>query len=240
MATFRIHPEGRRLLIVLAAGLILLNALVFWTSAGPSTEETTQPQSDGYTTQLWSYLAYGLVAISIIFYLLVLQFFRNPKRTIAQADNQLIYAPADGKVVVIEATEEQEFFQDQRRQLSIFMSPLNVHVNRNPVSGKIDYSVYHPGKYLVAWHPKSSELNERTTVVYNTGQQKILMRQIAGAVARRIVNYLKQGQSVNQGEDMGFIKFGSRVDLFLPLDAEILVEIGQAVRGNETILARLS
>lgn len=236
MATFRIHPEGRRLLIVIAVVLILLNALVFWTSAGPGPEEVSQQQP----SSIWSYLAYALAVISVIFYLLVLQFFRNPERRIPQVDDQLIYAPADGKVVVIEATDEQEYFKDQRRQLSIFMSPLNVHVNRNPVSGKIDYSVYHPGKYLVAWHPKSSELNERTTVVYNTGQQKILMRQIAGAVARRIVNYLKQGQAVNQGEDMGFIKFGSRVDLFLPLDAEILVEIGQAVRGNETVLARLS
>ena len=229
MATFRIHQEGRRLLLSLAAGLILLNLAIFWTSAGASPPSKT-----------WTIISFGLLIVSVVFFLLALQFFRNPVRKIAQADNRIIYAPADGKVVVIEETKEQEYFQDQRRQLSIFMSPLNVHVNRNPVGGQVEYSVYHPGKYLVAWHPKSSELNERTTVVYDTGQEKILMRQIAGALARRIINYLKQGQSVEQGEDMGFIKFGSRVDLFLPLDAEILVEIGQQVRGNETVLARLS
>ena len=141
--------------------------------------------------------------------------------------------------MVIEQTEETEFLKDKRIQVSIFMSPLNVHVNRNPVGGTVVFSKYHPGKYLVAWHPKSSSENERTTVVYDTGTTKILMRQIAGAVARRIVNYLKEGQPVRQGEEMGFIKLGSRVDLFLPLDAEILVKPDEIVKGNLTVIARI-
>jgi phosphatidylserine decarboxylase len=155
------------------------------------------------------------IIASVILFLLILQFFRNPTRTIPELDDNILYAPADGEVVVIEETEETEYFKDKRLQISIFMSPLNVHVNRNPVSGQIEYVKYHPGKYLVAWHPKSSTENERTTVVIKNANGTVLLRQIAGAMARRIRNYLSEGQQVLQGTDMGFIKFGSRVDLFL-------------------------
>jgi len=172
-------------------------------------------------------------------FLFVLQFFRNPEREIAEQNDKLIYAPADGKVVVIEATEEPEYFQDRRRQVSIFMSPLNVHVNRSPLSGTVKYFRYHPGKYHVAWHPKSSTENERTTTVIENGGTEILLRQIAGALAKRISNYLTEGEQVQQGVDIGFIKFGSRVDLFLPLDAEIKVDIDQVVKGNQTVIAKL-
>jgi len=184
----------------------------------------------------WHLAILLLLLLPVAFFL---QFFRNPVRVIPKEDNKLVYAPADGKVVVVEETDETEFLKERRIQVSIFMSPLNVHVNRNPVSGTVLYNKYHPGKYLVAWHPKSSLENERTTVVYDTGKTKILMRQIAGAVARRIVNYLKEGQVVCQGEEMGFIKLGSRVDLFLPLSAEILVRPGEAVKANQTVIARI-
>ena len=177
--------------------------------------------------------------ISGLLFLLVLQFFRNPMRELYEVDNKQIIAPADGKVVVIEETYEGEYFKDKRLQVSIFMSPTNVHVNRNPVSGIVNYFKYHPGRYLVAWHPKSSTENERTTVVIDNGQNEILLRQIAGALAKRIVNYLDEGDRVEQGKDMGFIKFGSRVDLYLPLDAEISVEMGQKVKGNRTVIATL-
>ena len=193
----------------------------------------------GVSLVLWPWGAWAIILLLLIPVVFFLQFFRNPVRVIPLEDNKLVYAPADGKVVVIEQTEETEFFKDKRIQVSIFMSPLNVHVNRNPVSGTVLFSKYHPGKFLVAWHPKSSSENERTTVVYDTGDAKILMRQIAGAVARRIVNYLKEGQTAKQGEEMGFIKLGSRVDLFLPLDAEILVQPEQIVKGNLTVVARI-
>lgn len=179
------------------------------------------------------------LALAIAFYILVLQFFRNPVRIIPHPDDTLVYAPADGKVVVIEEAEESEYFKGRRLQVSIFMSPLNVHVNRNPISGKVQYFQYHPGKYLVAWHPKSSTENERTTVVIQNGGVEILIRQIAGAVARRIHNYLQVGQQVEQGGEMGFITFGSRVDLFLPLDAEMKVQIGDTVKGNLSVIAAL-
>lgn len=178
--------------------------------------------------------------VSLIVYGLFLQFFRNPVREIQLADNNIIYAPADGRVCVIETAEETEYFKDRRLQVSIFMSPLNVHVNRNPVSGIVNYFRYHPGKYLVAWHPKSSTENERTTVVYRVGQVEILMRQIAGALAKRIKWYVQEGQAVEQGGDMGFIKFGSRVDLYLPIDAKVEVVLNQQVKGNKTIVARLT
>ncbi len=184
----------------------------------------------------WNWLILAGLAVLFIF---VVQFFRNPKRLINQTDNNLIYAPADGKVVVIEEAEEPEYFNNKRLMISIFMSPLNVHCNRNPVSGVVKYKHYHSGKYLVAWHPKSSTENERTTVVIDNGNAEILVRQIAGAVARRIKNYLQVGQEVKQGGEMGFIKFGSRVDVFLPLDASIHVKIGQAVRGNVDVIAKL-
>lgn len=168
-----------------------------------------------------------------------LQFFRNPVRVIPALDEHSVYAPADGKVVVIEEVEEPHYFKDRRIQVSIFMSPYNVHVNRNPVSGKVVHTQYDPGKYLVAWHPKSSTENERNTVVYEIGSHRILVRQIAGAVARRIKCYVQENQFVEQGTEMGFIKFGSRVDLFLPLDAEMMVSIGDAVKGNLNLIAKL-
>lgn len=175
----------------------------------------------------------------LIVFILILQFFRNPKRHTRLNDAQVI-SPVDGKVVIIKEVEEPEYFNDKRLQVSIFMSPLNVHVTRYPVGGKVVFSKYHPGKYLVAWHPKSSEKNERTTIVVeNPVFGKVLYRQIAGAVARRIVNYAKTKQTVVQGTDAGFIKFGSRVDLFLPLDTKIDIKLNQKVRGGETVIAKL-
>lgn len=214
----RIHREGQALLGVLLLIFIGIGVLIGYLAP----------------TFLWP-AAFVLMAL----YVLVLQFFRNPRREVKVADNHLVLAPADGKVVVIEEAFEGEFFQDKRIQVSIFMSPTNVHVNRNPVSGIVNYFRYHKGKYLVAWHPKSSTENERTTVVYDTGGTKILMRQIAGALAKRIKWYIHEGDEVTQGGDMGFIKFGSRVDLFLPLDAKIEVAIDQKVKGNQTVVARL-
>ncbi|MFM7217467.1 MAG: phosphatidylserine decarboxylase family protein [Bacteroidota bacterium] len=178
-----------------------------------------------------------IFSVSLVLLAIVLQFFRNPVRKTHRNDKQVI-APADGKVVVIEETEEGEFLKDRRIQVSIFMSPLNVHVNRYPVSGEVTYCRYHPGLYLVAWHPKSSTENERTTVVIETGSKKpVLMRQIAGALARRIVCYPQRGWMVKQGQEMGFIKFGSRVDLFLPLGTKVKVDLQQKVRGGETVIA---
>jgi len=178
--------------------------------------------------------------LSLALMVMLIQFFRNPGRTIVLNDNNII-APADGKIVVIEETTEQEYLKTICIQVSIFMSPLNVHVNRNPVSGHIEYMKYHPGKFLVAWHPKSSTDNERTTVVYKLpGGKLIALRQIAGAMARRIVYYLKPGMNALQGEQMGFIKFGSRVDLFLPLGTKILVKQGENVIGGHTVIAHLA
>lgn len=175
----------------------------------------------------------------LIFFVLILQFFRNPKRYTIHNDAHVI-SPVDGKVVVIEEVEETEYFKDKRLQVSVFMSPINVHVTRYPISGKVLFSKYHPGKYLVAWHPKSSEENERTTVVLeNPSFGKVLYRQIAGALARRIVNYAQKDQNVLQGSDAGFIKFGSRVDLFLPLDTKLKVQLNQKVKGGESIIAEL-
>lgn len=175
----------------------------------------------------------------LIFFVLILQFFRNPKRYTIHNDAHVI-SPVDGKVVVIEEVEETEYFKDKRLQVSVFMSPINVHVTRYPISGKVLFSKYHPGKYLVAWHPKSSEENERTTVVLeNPTFGKVLYRQIAGALARRIVNYAQKDQNVLQGSDAGFIKFGSRVDLFLPLDTKLKVQLNQKVKGGESIIAEL-
>ncbi len=178
-----------------------------------------------------------VLVISLLLYLTIVQFFRHPNRNIPTGEN-LIIAPADGKVVVIEEVVESEFYKDKRRQVSIFMSPINVHVNRYPVSGKVTYQKYHPGKYLVAWHPKSSTENERTTVVVESAKGSILFRQIAGALAKRIVCYAKEGAEAEMGAEYGFIKFGSRIDLFLPLDAEICVEMNQKTVGGETIVAK--
>jgi len=177
------------------------------------------------------------LGLSLCMYVLVVQFFRDPNRNTPVGEN-LIIAPADGKVVVNEEVTEPEYFQSSRRQVSIFMSPLNVHVNRVPVEGEVVYSQYHPGKYLVAWHPKSSTENERTTVVMKNEKGEILFRQIAGALAKRIVNYAKPGNRYQAGQEYGFIKFGSRIDLFLPLDAEILVNLNQKTTGGETIIAK--
>ena len=214
----KIHKEGYKILILLALLLAFANYFIF--AFFPNV-----------------LLVSGVMSFAA--FMLVLQFFRNPNREILIADDNIIYAPADGKIVVIEETKEIEYFGDKRLQVSIFMSPTNVHVNRNPISGTVNYFKYHPGKYMVAWHPKSSTENERTTVVIGTGNGEILLRQIAGAVAKRIVNYLELGDEVEQGTDFGFIKFGSRVDLFLPLDAKLEIEIGQKVKGNRTIIARL-
>jgi phosphatidylserine decarboxylase len=175
----------------------------------------------------------------LIVFILILQFFRNPKRN-TQIDDAHVISPVDGKVVVIEEVQESEYFKDKRLQVSVFMSPINVHVTRYPIGGKVLFSKYHPGKYLVAWHPKSSEKNERTTVVVeNSKFGKVLYRQIAGFLARRIVNYAKKDQNVVQGNDAGFIKFGSRVDLFLPLGTKLDIKLNQKVRGGETVIAKL-
>jgi len=177
--------------------------------------------------------------LSFVLFVIIVQFFRSPSISISTDETQVL-CPADGKVVVIEETEETEFLKDKRIQLSVFMSPVNVHINRNPISGVITYFKYNPGKYLVAWHPKSSTENERTTIVtQNSAGVPVLFRQIAGALARRIVWYIKEGDTVKQGEQFGFIKFGSRVDVFLPLGSEIRVEIGQKVKGGQTVLAIL-
>ena len=212
------HKEGFKIILVTA--LIMVSGLLL---------------IDKFVPNFW--LQKSLMILLLIGFILVLQFFRDPKRNTLINDQQII-APADGKVVVIEEVVEKEYFKDKRRQISIFMSPLNVHVTRYPVSGIVKYSKYHPGKYLVAWHPKSSEENERTTIVVeNKSCGEILYRQIAGAVARRIVNYAKTNQQVIQGEDAGFIKFGSRIDIFVPLDMKIEVNLNQKTRGGETILA---
>ncbi len=214
----KIHPEGYIIILIVFLLLAGVNVLV------------RHLCSYSWVTTLF------LVA-SLVFFFLVVWFFRNPDRPLVPDDNK-VFAPADGEIVVIEEVEEPEYFHDRRIQISIFMSPLNVHVNRYPVGGAIEYVKYHPGKYLVAWHPKSSLLNERSTVVVKTKNgQEVLFRQIAGAVARRIVLYPKEGDTATQGADYGFIRFGSRVDVFLPLDANIKVELNQKAIGNQTILA---
>lgn len=214
----RIHPEGY--VIILVAFLLLagVNVVIryFW-------------------PHQWLTILLGTA--SFVIFCTVVWFFRNPDRTLIPDDRQ-IFAPADGKIVAVDEVEEPEYFHDKRIQVSIFMSPLNVHVNRYPVSGEVTYAKYHPGKYLVAWHPKSSLLNERsTTVIKAPNGQEILVRQIAGAVARRIVTYSKPGEQAVQGADLGFIKFGSRVDLFLPLDARLHVQPEQIAKGNQTVIA---
>ena len=212
------HKEGFK--IIFYAALILVSSLLL---------------IDNFIEIYW--LQKSLMIVFLVFFILILQFFRDPKRNTNLNDDHVI-APADGKVVVIEEVLENEYFKGKKRQISIFMSPLNVHVTRYPVSGLVKYSKYHPGKYLVAWHPKSSVDNERTTIVVeNPSIGEILYRQIAGAVARRIVNYAKNGQQVIQGEDAGFIKFGSRIDIFVPLDMKIHVELDQKTQGGETIIA---
>ena len=191
-----------------------------------------------YIAEPW--VKYAVQILALILLIFILQFFRNPKRVINKNFNDIL-APVDGKVVVIEEVAEEEYFKDRRIQVSIFMSPTNVHITRYPSSGVIKYSKYHPGKYLFAWHPKSSEENERTTVVIRTPKfGDILYKQIAGAMARRIINYAEIGENVQQGEDSGFIKFGSRVDVLLPLDSAITVKLNQKVVGGKTCIATTS
>ena len=213
------HKEGSKIIFIT---LLLVVAIIFLT--------------DAFVSINWLRTVLYLFALVILF--LVLQFFRNPKRIADNSDNHIL-APVDGKVVVIEEVFEPEYFKDKRLMVSIFMSPINVHVTRYCVNGVVKYSKYHPGKYLVAWHPKASEENERTTVVINNRiYGEILYRQIAGALARRIVNYAQEGMRVVQGKDAGFIKFGSRVDIYLPLGTEINVKLGDKAIGNKTVISK--
>lgn len=212
------HKEGFKIIFI---SLVLLVASLF--------------VIDHFVQLEW--LRKVLMLIMLGFFLLILQFFRNPKR-LGDLHDHHVLSPVDGKVVVIEEVFEKEYFNEKRLQVSIFMSPINVHVTRYPVGGKVVFSKYHPGKFLVAWHPKASEENERTTVVVdNEIFGKVLHRQIAGALAKRIVNYAKENEQVEQGTDSGFIKFGSRVDVFLPLDAKIKVSLNQKVKGGVNIIA---
>jgi phosphatidylserine decarboxylase len=217
----KLHREGYTIILVTAAVLLLVNLGINYLLP------------DGY------WIPRIVLVGSIIIFFLVVQFFRVPSRVVYQSDREIV-APCDGKVVVIEEVVENEYFKGPRRQISIFMSPVNVHINWNPISGVIQYFKYHPGLYLVAWHPKSSTDNERTTVVIRNNQGiDILFRQIAGAAARRIRWYVKEGDKVEQSTEMGFIKFGSRVDIFLPLDAKIKVDLQQKTVGSITVLAEL-
>ncbi|NND93225.1 MAG: phosphatidylserine decarboxylase family protein [Flavobacteriales bacterium] len=211
------HREGRSFLVissVVGAGLIYLL----------------------HSIDISAFLFWFLTAAIIVFLYLFFQFFRIPSRKV-NSDESILFSPCDGKVVVIEEVKEEEYLNERCKQISIFMSPLNVHMNWYPASGEVLYQKYHPGKYLVAWHPKSSSENERTTVAVQNTRGKYLMRQIAGAVARRIICYSQKGDSAAQNTEMGFIKFGSRVDVFVPLSAEIKVEIGDVVKGTTTPLA---
>lgn len=215
----KFHKEGYTSLAIVLLFVFVINAIADYYDATP-------------------YLKWFLYLLSAFLVITILQFFRSPGKRIT-IDEGTILCPADGKVVVIEETEESEYFHDRRIQVSIFMSPVNVHVNRNPISGVVSYFKYHPGKFLVAWHPKSSTENERTTVVVkNQSNVEVLFRQIAGAMARRIVWYVNENDLVKQGEEFGFIKFGSRVDVFLPLDTQIAVNIGDKVVGGKTVIAR--
>lgn len=211
-----IHKEGYAIIIITILSLTVLNVAI------------------GLLNINW--LSTIFYVLSTIFFFLILQFFRNPKRVVTANEHEVV-APADGKVVVIEEVVETEYFKDKRIQVSIFMSPVNVHVNRYPISGIVKFAKHHAGKYLVAWHPKSSTENERTTIVVENKNISILFRQIAGALAKRIVMYSKEGDQAKKGNDFGFIKFGSRVDLFFPLDTEIKVKLDQKVKGNKTVIA---
>ncbi|GAB3827267.1 MULTISPECIES: phosphatidylserine decarboxylase family protein [Hymenobacter] len=217
----KIHKEGRRILFFTLLALLAINLLLY----------QFNEQGVGFN-RVFS-------GVSVVAFLLLLQFFRSPYRNLLTHED-IVIAPADGKVVVIEDVHEPEFFDGVRKQISIFMSPINVHITRNPVSGTVKYFKYHPGKYLVAWHPKSSTKNERTTVVVETeAGPQVLFRQIAGAMARRIVWYVNEGDEVSQGEEFGFIKFGSRVDVFVPVDTDVKVQIGEKVKGGQTVIAQL-
>ncbi|NRB61552.1 MAG: phosphatidylserine decarboxylase family protein [Saprospiraceae bacterium] len=213
----RIHPEGKPFIIYSFLTLVLINIV--------------------FSLGIPFFLFFPFVIISLVLFVFIIQFFRNPERLV-NTDHNAIICPADGKVVVIEEVEETEYFKDRRIQVSIFMSPLNVHINRVPVTGKTRYVKYHPGKYLVAWHPKASTENEMaTTVIEDETGRPVLIRQIAGAMARRIITYLQEGNPVQKGQELGFIRFGSRVDVLLPLDAKIAVKLNQKVKGNKDIIA---
>lgn len=214
-----IHKEGTPTIILTLLFICILNAVIYFLGCGEVLK--------------WA----GYIVSALLLYI-VLQFFRNPSRKTPKNDSHII-SPADGKVVVIEEVMEEEYFHDKRLQVSIFMSPFNVHVNRYPINGAISYYKYHPGKYLVAWHPKSSTENERTTVVVKNSKCEILFRQIAGALARRIVFYGKQNDTVEQGSQCGFIKFGSRVDLFFPIGTKLNVKLNDVVTGGESVIAYL-
>ncbi len=214
-----IHKEGYKTIAIATILFGAINILSFYNIS--------------LTSPVISWLIFfGTLGILVF----LISFFRIPNRNLTTDENAIV-APADGTVVVIEEVQADEYFTDRRIQVSIFMSPLNVHVNRNPVSGEVKYSKYHKGKYLVAWHPKSSTENERHSVVYNKNGKEILVKQIAGAVAKRIVNYLAVSQIVKQNDEMGFIKLGSRVDLLLPLDADVKVKIGDKPKGGVTVIA---
>lgn len=217
---FKIHREGYKILLTVGISLFIINLLV----------QALVPQKS---------IGLILMAVSAIVFLFTAMFFRHPSRLLNNHDKHFI-SPADGKVVVIEEVFEKEYFNEKRLQVSVFMSPTNVHVNRHPISGTIEYAKYHPGKYLVAWHPKSSELNERNTIVIKNDDTDLLLRQIAGKFARKIVSYATPGEEVTQGSELGFIKFGSRVDLFLPIGTQIDVKLNQKVKGGVTVLASLS
>lgn len=215
-----IHREGHRMLLVLTTVLVLINVLIF----------------KAFDESLKMRLLF--LVPSLVVFILVLQFFRNPSRI--QHLGNWVLCPADGKVVAIEEIFEDEYYKDKRKLVSVFMSPLNVHINRFSISGKVSYFKYHKGLYLVASHPKSSTENERTTVVVENGTESVLLRQIAGYVARRIVTYCKVGDEAKQGGEFGFIKFGSRVDIILPLNADVRVKLGDIVKGGITEVAKLS
>jgi len=217
-----IHREGYKSIAVAALIFGAINLSLFWFFSA---------------SLMWLCTAVFIITLALLLFLI--SFFRIPNRVLTINDNAVV-APADGKVVVIEETTDVEYFKDKRLQVSIFMSPANVHVNRNPVSGDVVYNQYHKGKYLVAWHPKSSTDNERHSVVIRKDNTEILVKQIAGALAKRIVNYLQVGQKVKQSEEMGFIKFGSRVDLLLPVGTQINVQLNQSVQGGVTVIATLN
>jgi phosphatidylserine decarboxylase len=216
-----IHREGYRTILIVGTLLALINVVVC-----------------KFLCVDYCWISMSLSAISLIFGLFIVSFFRIPNRKLTNDENAVV-SPCDGKVVVMEEVFDEEYFKAKVLQVSIFMSPLNVHVNRNPISGEVLYSQYHKGKYLVAWNPKSSTENERHSVVLKKGDKSILVKQIAGAVAKRIMNYLKVGEKVIQSQELGFIKFGSRVDLLLPLGTKLNVSLNEVVQGGVTIIATL-
>ncbi|HRD58235.1 MAG TPA: phosphatidylserine decarboxylase family protein [Ferruginibacter sp.] len=216
-----IHREGYKSIAIATIIFFTLNLLLFWQLG---------------SSMLWMCFIFLLLSLGLV--LFIVSFFRIPSRTLTINESQII-APADGKVVVMEETIDEEYFKDKRLQVSIFMSPANVHVNRNPLSGEVVYNQYHKGKYLVAWNPKSSTENERHSAVIRKGDTEVLVKQIAGALAKRICNYLEVGQKVKQSEEFGFIKFGSRVDLLLPVGTKVNVQLNEVVKGGVTVIATL-